>query len=305
MDVFYDQEADRRTHRRYFHLCHFKGGSKTTVNNTSTYTPTEYELAMQKQAADYAKAVSPNALALNNYAMNVLRDSLGTVQVDYNGMNKAAQGNLSNAMNGMYGLIGSNNAAVNAANNSIGGLSGQYQRAANSANNDINRMEGTYNAAAGNANRSLNSILNNYNSALQGANRTLGNTMNGYQQALGTVNQAIGNNANNFSEAVQGTNSTLGNVASTYNAATNKVNGSLNNVLGNYSASTNKANSILGNSAGATRRIRPCRALAIRCPALLMGTSRQRIKRICRTPFPARSPIRWVRHLPIWAIVAY
>ena len=40
---------DEAVYRRYFRHCRFKGGGSTTVNNTSTYTPTDYELEMQRQ----------------------------------------------------------------------------------------------------------------------------------------------------------------------------------------------------------------------------------------------------------------
>lgn len=100
-----------------------KGGSSTT--NVQSYTPTAEEIRLQKQAADYSEAVAPNALALNNYAMNLLKDSLGTVQVDYNTINKNAQNQINNAMGNMAALAGSNNAANAAANNALGNISNQ------------------------------------------------------------------------------------------------------------------------------------------------------------------------------------
>ena len=48
-----------------------KGGS-TTVQS---YKPTEQEIRLQKQAADYAEAVAPNALWLNNVAQGLLKAS--------------------------------------------------------------------------------------------------------------------------------------------------------------------------------------------------------------------------------------
>lgn len=80
------------------------GGGGTTVNNTSTYTPSQYELQLQKAQADYANAIAPNSLWLNDTARNVLQDSLGTVQVDYNNMNKDAQNTIANAQAGYAGL---------------------------------------------------------------------------------------------------------------------------------------------------------------------------------------------------------
>lgn len=73
----------------------FKGGS--TVVNNSTYTPTEYELQLQKIQADYANKVSPNAQWLNDTAGNVLKNSLGSVQVDFSGLNNKAQDQINKA----------------------------------------------------------------------------------------------------------------------------------------------------------------------------------------------------------------
>ena len=80
------------------------GGGGTTVNNTSTYTPTEYELQLQKAQADYANAIAPNSLWLNDTARNILQNSIGAVQVDFNKMNNAAQNQIANAQQGYSNL---------------------------------------------------------------------------------------------------------------------------------------------------------------------------------------------------------
>lgn len=89
---------------KLFKNCYFKGGGSTTVNNTNTYTPSEYELQLQKAQANYAEAISPNSLWLNDTARALLQDSLGTVQVDYNALNNTAQNQVSNAMSGYSAL---------------------------------------------------------------------------------------------------------------------------------------------------------------------------------------------------------
>ena len=82
----------------------FKGGSSTTVNNTSTYTPSAYELELQKAQSEYAKAIAPNSLWLNDTARGLLQDSLGTVQVDFNKLNNNAQSQINSAQQGMSNL---------------------------------------------------------------------------------------------------------------------------------------------------------------------------------------------------------
>ena len=179
---------DGKVYRRYFRTCRFKGGSSTTVNNTSTYTPTEYELEMQKQEADYSKAIAPNALALNNYAMNVLKDSLGTVQVDYNGMNQTAQKQIADAMRGMNGLIGSNNTANSAVNSTLGSTADQYSRLAGDTANKIGGLSSTYTGANAEANRALSSAGSTYGSLAQG------NLPSDYQQNMEkSISSALNN----------------------------------------------------------------------------------------------------------------
>lgn len=80
----------------------FKGkGSSTTVQS---YQPTEYELRLQKQAAEYSEAIAPNALWLNNVAKGLLQDSLGAVQVDYGSLLNNANSQLSAAQSGVSNL---------------------------------------------------------------------------------------------------------------------------------------------------------------------------------------------------------
>lgn len=78
-----------------------KGGSTT---NVQSYQPTEQEIRMQKQAADYSEAVSPNALWLNDTARKMLENSMGTVQVDYDALTKQATDQISQAQKGVAGL---------------------------------------------------------------------------------------------------------------------------------------------------------------------------------------------------------
>ena len=82
-------------------ICYKKGGSTT---NVQSYTPTEQEIRLQKAAADYSEAIAPNALWLNTVARNVLQDSLGTIQVDYNTLAQNATQQAQAAQQGVAGL---------------------------------------------------------------------------------------------------------------------------------------------------------------------------------------------------------
>lgn len=98
------------------------GGSSTTVQ---AYQPTDEEKALWAQQAKYAKAVAPNALELNDIAMDLLKDSLGTVQVDFNTMNGNSQNQIANAMGNLAALTGSNDAATKVANSTLSDISNQ------------------------------------------------------------------------------------------------------------------------------------------------------------------------------------
>ena len=87
-----------------FDLQRHKGGSSTTVNNSTTYTPTEYELQLQKAQAKYADEIAPNALWLNDVARNILDNSIGAVQVDFNGLNNRQQQTIQGAQQGLSDL---------------------------------------------------------------------------------------------------------------------------------------------------------------------------------------------------------
>lgn len=100
--VFLGRQLDEEVKRRYFHRARFKGN--TQVTNTSTYTPTEYELQLQKAQADYADAISPNSLWLNDTARGILQDSIGAVQVDFNRLNNQAQNQIAGAQQGFSNL---------------------------------------------------------------------------------------------------------------------------------------------------------------------------------------------------------
>lgn len=193
--------------------CRFKGGSSTTVNNS--YTPSQYELELQKQEADYSKAVAPNALSLNNTAMNLLKDSLGTVQVDYNGMNNKAQNQIANATSNTSNLANSNNAATNATNGQLSNVISQYGNLANNTRSELSGMKSVYSNSAAAANNTLGNIGNNAANATSSANNdistaggTLGGLANGqlpnaYQSAMensisSALNNTIGNAVNSL-----------------------------------------------------------------------------------------------------------
>lgn len=193
-----------------FDIQRFGGKGETSVTNTSSYEPTEYEIQLQKSQADYADAVSPNALYLNDVARQLLQDSIGTVQVDYNTLNDNAQRQIANAMGNLSGLTASNTGAADAANDTLANISNQYGQA---ANNNFGRLEGLVNqyyGASDDTNDALSQYMRQNNSALGTANNTLSGLQNGYlpsqyQQNMedsirSALNKTIGQNVNSLGQ---------------------------------------------------------------------------------------------------------
>ena len=154
-----------------------KGGS-TTVQS---YQPTAQELRLQKAAADYSEAIAPNALWLNTVARNVLQDSLGTIQVDYNNLAKQATAQNTAAQQGVAGLT-------------QGVLPSAYQT------NMENSIKSATNNTVGNAISGLGSrgILNSSvtNTALNDISKNVSDTMaEQYQNNIGVLNGLYGQQA--------------------------------------------------------------------------------------------------------------
>lgn len=154
-----------------------KGGS-TTVQS---YKPTEQEIRLQKQAADYAEAVAPNALWLNNVAQGLLKDSLGTIQVDYNKL-------LQNSVN-----------QTNAAQQGISDLTQGILPSAYQQNMEDSIRSGVENTMGQTLNNlGARGILNSSvtNTAMNDISKNASDTMaQQYQNNIGTLNGLYGQQA--------------------------------------------------------------------------------------------------------------
>ena len=195
---------DKGTKKKYFRLANFKGG--TTVTNNSTYTPTEYEKQLQKAQANYADAVAPNALYLNDVARNLLQDSIGTVQVDYNTLNQNAQNQIANANGNLAGLAGLNAVAAANANDTLNHIAQQYGLAANNNYGRLQSIADMVKDATGTTDETLSSLQSGivptaYQSNMEKAIRTaLNNTMGANLNSLaqrGVLNSSVTNRAMN------------------------------------------------------------------------------------------------------------
>lgn len=88
--------------RMKFNFQLFKKGSSTT--NTTTYQMSPEERELVGQQLKYQQAFYPNVIRLNEDAGNLLWDSYGDVQADFNQANANAQQQIANGQNIIGGL---------------------------------------------------------------------------------------------------------------------------------------------------------------------------------------------------------
>ena len=164
------------------------GGGKGSTTQVQSYKPTAEEIRMQKQAADYAEAVAPNALKLNDTAAKLLWDSLGSTQVDFTKLNNQAQNQIAEGVGGMRGMIGSTNAATDTANGLIGSYAPQFATAANDTNAQLAGLANGVLPAGyqENMQKAISSTLEN----------TMGSTLNSLGQR-GVLNSSVTGSAMN------------------------------------------------------------------------------------------------------------
>lgn len=170
----------------YIDLQLFKGGS--TVVNNQAYTPTEYELQLQKTQADLANQYAPNATWLNDTAKNLLQNSLGAVQVDFGKLNDQAQAQINQANQSNQSLA--NGQLPEEVMNNI------TQNAQNMAQNSMgNLLNGLAN------NGVLNSSVTT--TGMNDISKNVSNTISQQQQSyMNTLNNINNNNINNATAGI-------------------------------------------------------------------------------------------------------
>lgn len=83
-----------------------KDSGSTTV--TTEHEQTEDELKIIAQQAKIAEAYAPNAMKLNDIAWNLLNNSVGAVQQDFNALKDQALGQIDFSVKGLYDIINNN-----------------------------------------------------------------------------------------------------------------------------------------------------------------------------------------------------
>lgn len=167
-----------------FDLQMFGGGKGGSTTNVQAYEPSEYELELQRAQADYANAIAPNALWLNNVARGVLEDSLGTVQVDFNELNKQAQNRIYGYTDDMYDSIGDNTRQLRSTNNVLDAVSRQIPGVVNDYVNNTNGIMGSNAAATDTTNDKLGDISGAYGRNADQANAQLDRLLSKSENSL-------------------------------------------------------------------------------------------------------------------------
>ena len=200
----------------------FKGG--TTVTNTSTYTPTEYEIELQKAQSEYAKAIAPNSLWLNDTARGLLQDSLGAVQVDYNNLNNSAQNQINGGNVGLNQLLQSNGSALEKTNKTLSNLqNGQLP----------------------------SEYLNNMSNAIKtGVDNTVGSNLN-YLAQRGVINSSVTNKAFNDIEG-NVSNAMSQNYLNNINTVSGLANAQIHNTLSTNNDNANIYNNKINSATAGT-----------------------------------------------------
>ncbi len=159
----------------YIDLQLFKGKGGSSVTNVQAYQPTEYELQLQKTQSDLANKYAPNASWLNDTAKNLLQNSLGAVQVDYGGLNNAAQNQINQAQQANQALANGqlpqevmNNITQNVTNMAQSSIGNLMNNLANS---------GVINSSV--ASTGLNDISKNVANTISQQQQSYMNTLNG------------------------------------------------------------------------------------------------------------------------------
>ncbi|MBQ7493852.1 MAG: hypothetical protein IJT47_05440, partial [Selenomonadaceae bacterium] len=179
-----------------FDLQRFKG---QTTSSEATYTPTEYELQLQRYAVQYAEALAPNAKALNDYAMSVIQPSfedimgglqpLGKLHIQLNG---EAQERATSALHALiYSNPQENLNAVTDSNASLAGLATDYSTEAENSADNQNSLVGALTGKLTDTDGKLNSIYSSLGTSTDKANDSLKSFVPSNSTAALTANSVL------------------------------------------------------------------------------------------------------------------
>lgn len=226
-----------------------KSGTSTQVQS---YQPTAEEKKLWALQGRYEEAVMPSAIRLNTKAENLLENSIGETQVNYNNLLNQAQALNNSAISGMQGLANGqiptayqnniNQAVTRSVNNSMGDLlQGLGSRGVLNSSVTSEGIQGINQAAANTAadmyNNDISQLSNLYGnlSNVAGSNMTLASAAQeaAQQPALNLWNASVGLDSTNL-----GAISALGNKGTTTTTATQPTGSIWGGVLGGIASNS-------------------------------------------------------------------
>ena len=213
----------------YFNLQLFGGkGGSTTV---TTRDPTPEEKRITAQQADIIEHYAPNAIELNDIARDLLKDSYGTVQIDFNQLSQDAQNRINNALGGLSDLVGQNNAITADMDNNLRTAYDNYGLASMWNYDRYNDLGNRYGNATQDTNRVLGNYIKEIGNAASGTNNILGNYINEAGNASNRANNALSNYSGVADRAARATNNALDNYKNSTDETTNKTNADLSGYI--------------------------------------------------------------------------
>lgn len=236
-----------------------KGGSTTVT----TRDPTQEEQRITAAQADIIEQYAPQAIELNKLAADLLRDSYGTVQVDFNQLSQDAQNRINNALGGISDLVNANNVIAGYTNGDLETAYDNYGLASLWNYDRYNDLVNANNTVTGYTNRDLETAYDNYGLAsmwnydryndlggrydavTQNANGLLGNYINEAANSANNTNNILGNYVNKSDNAANNANNALGNYTGVANNTARNINNELNDYKNSTDETANKTNADL------------------------------------------------------------
>lgn len=186
------------------------GGKDNTSTQTTTYTPTEYELALQGMAKNWAEATQPNALWLNDTARQSLESSLANLgKLDYGSALGQSIGTIGGAQNGIYSNLGNLNYGTLKIDNALADIASRYTPIANRYSGQLEGLADSNSRALSKTNSTLDDISGQYKYATTHTNDELEGYKEQYTAIANAVNKKIGSLIPKINKGMETTNEKL------------------------------------------------------------------------------------------------
>lgn len=168
------------------------GGKDNTSTQTTTYTPTEYELALQGMAKNWAQATQPNALWLNDTARQSLESSLYNLgQLDYGSALGQSIGTIGGAQNGIYSNLENLNYGTLRIDDALADIASRYTPIADQYISQLEGLVNSNNRALNKTNSEYDAYKQEYGDIADLVNRNIGSLIPRINQGMDSTNAKL------------------------------------------------------------------------------------------------------------------